>query len=95
MRAGKETEDFTRALQEIAGDLHYKKLSALSTQGDYLLLSGHYYASLKAHLQAVLRTPWRGLPYLKALRWPLYVFAPPLRPRLFGHLEPVAKDRVG
>jgi glycosyltransferase involved in cell wall biosynthesis len=87
MRCRGQTEDFTRALQEIAGDVHCKKLSALSTQGDYLLLSGHYFAALKAHLQAVLQAPWHRLPYLKTLRWALYVLAPTLRPRLFGHSQ--------
>jgi hypothetical protein len=93
MRARNESEDFTRALQEIAGDVHYKTVSALSTQGDYLLLSGHYLAALKAHLHAVLRTPWRRLPYLKTVRWTLYVFAPALRPRLFGHLRSPAGEQ--
>jgi glycosyltransferase involved in cell wall biosynthesis len=87
MRSRGQTEDFTRALQEIIGDVHCKKLSALSTQGDYLLLSGDYFAALKAYLQAVLKAPWRQLPYLKTLRWALYVLAPTLRARLFGHSQ--------
>jgi glycosyltransferase involved in cell wall biosynthesis len=87
MRAGGQAEDFTRALHEVDGDLNYRNLSALSTQGDYLLLSGNYLAALKVHLHAMLRTPWRRLPYLKTLRWALYVLTPSLRPRLFGHSQ--------
>ncbi|HTQ40706.1 MAG TPA: glycosyltransferase [Pirellulales bacterium] len=94
MRSCGQTEDFPRAMQEAAGDEEGKALSALSTQGDYLLLSGHYLAALKAHLRAVLRAPWRQLPYLKTLRWALYVLAPALRPRLFGHMRSVENGMV-
>src|SRR5262249_23231873 len=69
MRALKQPEDLTRALQEINNDASCKNVSALSSQGDYLLLSGDYWSSLKTHARSILHTPWRPLPYLKLLRW--------------------------
>jgi hypothetical protein len=94
MRARGQLEDITRALQEISVDISAKKLSSLSTQADYLLLSGYPFAALRTHLQAVLRTPWRRTPYLKALRWGLYMLAPAWRPRLFGHSPSVKNSAV-
>jgi glycosyltransferase involved in cell wall biosynthesis len=85
MRAQRLAEDFALARQEIDADFDGNDASALLKQGDHLLLSGHYLAALRINLAALMRAPFHHLPYLKTLRLALYVFAPALRPRLFGH----------
>ena len=50
--------------------------------------------ALKKYLHAILRTPWRRLPYLKTFRWALYMLAPRLRPRLFGHRDPERQQPI-
>jgi glycosyltransferase involved in cell wall biosynthesis len=85
MRALRQPEDLAQALREVDKDTCYKNVSALSTQADYLLLSGDYWSSLKTHARSMLHTPWRPTPYVKLLRWVAYVLVPTLRPRLFGH----------
>lgn len=85
MRSRGLPEDFQSARQEIEATLKYDDLAALLKHGDHLLLAGHYLPALKANLRAMLRAPLRRLPYLKTLRSALFMLAPSLRPRLFGH----------
>jgi len=83
-RARGEAEDLEavkQTAQQLVGKQPNRFLLGLA---DQQLLAGHYFASLRSYMLAIVRAPHVPLAYFKALRWFLFVIAPTWRARLFG-----------
>ncbi|MCA9232421.1 MAG: glycosyltransferase [Planctomycetales bacterium] len=78
-------EDAAAALTAAIASVSASRGNTLLRAGDQELLSGHYAAALKCYLLSIIRTPFLARPYLKALRWFVFVLSPRRRASLFGH----------
>lgn len=74
-------------VEEVRAEIDPKvdSITALLKQADHHLLAGEYARAFTAQFHAMGRAPFRQSVYLKTVRALLFILAPALRPRLFGH----------
>ena len=84
-RAAGVPEDTAAAMEAAIREVPSSGENVLWKNGDQQLLSGHYLASLRCYLLSIASAPYLPKPYLKTLRWFLFVISPRRRASLFGH----------
>lgn len=86
MRRMGQTDDFETARREIERRLSHQILysECFLKQAGRLLLAGHHTKAFLGYVRGVFANPLSLRVWMKLLRWPVFVFCPPIRHMLFS-----------